>query len=343
MKRLIFFIIISILLFLIGLKFIPRDKKTNCIETTGVIEAAEVELSSKISGRIDWLCCKEGDAIKAGDIAARLDDKELKIRVDEGMAVLKGAEIFVKTAESNLENAKIGREDAISEVEAAEAGVKRINILTQESKKNVKRASQLFKDSLISERDMDAAQAVYDVNYAQLNIAKAHKKTADVKLKMAVINIKTALSQLSSAIAKVQELQARLSLLETQLKDIEVISPIDGVIVYKVFEQGELAGSGAPIYTVHNLKNIWARINIEETMIGRIKLFDMVKVTAMGIRNKEFDGKVIEIGRAGEFATQRDVTRGRSDIRTFRIKIGIDKPEGLLKSGMTVKVKMSCQ
>jgi len=55
---------------------------------------------------------------------------------------------------------------------------------------------------------------------------------------------------------------------------------------------------------------------------------------------KAFRGKVSEIGRYAEFATQRDVTRGRQDIKTFRVKIKIDDKEGILKPGMTVSVEI---
>ncbi|MEK7841960.1 MAG: HlyD family secretion protein, partial [Deltaproteobacteria bacterium] len=89
--------IISILLVItIGLftylKLKKPEKPSDCIETTGLVEATEVGLGPKIAGRIDWLCCKEGDAVKAGELAVRLDDKELKARVLQGRKSLKAEE-----------------------------------------------------------------------------------------------------------------------------------------------------------------------------------------------------------------------------------------------------------
>ncbi|MDO8426936.1 MAG: hypothetical protein Q7T24_05425, partial [Deltaproteobacteria bacterium] len=63
-------------------------------------------------------------------------------------------------------------------------------------------------------------------------------------------------------------------------------------------------------------------------------------VIAAGMPERVFAGRITEIGAVGAFATQRDVTRGRSDIKTFRVKAGVEKPEGLLKPGMTVKVRI---
>jgi len=339
-------IIAAISLVISGLalfKFIRTEKPSDCIETTGLIEATEVGLASKIPGRIDWLCCKEGDSITAGALAIRLDNKELKAKVEQGRKALNAAQASLKISEANLENTRLEVDAVKAEVQAAEAEVARTTALTEDAKRNLNRTSGLFKEGLTSEREMDAAKTNYDANYAQLDSAKARKRAGDVKLKTSISNIKSAEAQVASAKAKMQESHAALSVIETQLKDTEIISPIDGVVVYKAFETGEVVNAGAPIYTVHDLKNIWARVDIEETIIGEIRLGNSAKVTASSLPDREFTGDVIEIGREGEFATQRDVTRGRSDIRTFRVKIGIKEPNGLLKSGMTVKAKIYCR
>jgi HlyD family secretion protein len=328
---------------LVYFKFKKPEKPSDCIETTGLIEATEVGLSPKIAGRIDWLCCKEGEGIKAGALAVRLDNKELKAKVLQGRKALNAAQASLKISEANLENTKLEVDTVKAEIQAAEAEVARMNALTEDAKKNLQRVSGLFKDGLISEREMDSAKTNYDANYAQLDSAMARKRATDAKLKTSLSNIKAAEAQVSSARAKMQESQAALNVLETQLMDTEIISPIDGVVVYKAFETGEIVNAGAPIYTIHDFKNIWARVAIEETIIGEIRLGNKAMITASALPDREFNGEVIEIGREGEFATQRDVTRGRSDIRTFRVKIGIKEPNGLLKSGMTVKAKIYCR
>jgi len=340
--------IISILLIItIGLFAYFKIKKTikpsDCVETTGLIEATEVGLGPKIAGRIDWLCCKEGDSIKAGELAIRLDDKELKARVLQGRKSLKAEEAFLHISNVNLENARLEIDAARAEVQTAKADADRANTLAEDAKKTLRRVSGLFKDGLISEKEMDVAKTNYDANKAQLDSVMARKRTADVKLKISLSSIKVFEAQVSSAIANVEESQAALSVLESQLKDTETSSPIDGVVVYKAFETGEVVNAGSPVYTIHDLKNIWARVDIEETKIGNIRLGNRAKITVLAMQDKELNGEVIEIGREGEFATQRDVTRGKSDIRTFRVKIGIIKSDGLLKSGMTISAQIFCR
>ena len=339
-KTLIITSIVIASLLIIYTKFIRKEMLVDYIDTTGIIEVKEVELGPKISGRIIWLCCPEGENIKTGATAIRLDDKELKAMVEKGRESLSGAKANLNVSKVNLENAKIEIDTVKAEVQSVEAEVVRINILTEDAKKNMERSASLFKDGLVSERDMDSVRANYDAINAQLDSAKARKNAAESRLKNSIANIKVFEARVSSEMAKVQEAEASLNLLEIQLKDTEIISPIDGVVVYKAFEEGEMVNTGASIYTLHDLNDIWVRVDIEETMIGRIKLGSKAIVTAPSIPNKEFRGDVIEIGREGEFATQRDVTRGRSDIKTFRVKIGVKETNGLLKPGVTAMVKI---
>ncbi|MBI5750422.1 MAG: efflux RND transporter periplasmic adaptor subunit [Nitrospinae bacterium] len=339
-KTLIITPIVIAALLIIYTKFIHKEMLVDYIDTTGIIEVKEVELGPKISGRVIWLCCKEGENIKAGAPAIRLDDKELKAMFEKGMESLSGAKANLNVSKANLENAKIEIDTVKAEVQSAEAEVVRINILTEEAKKNMERSASLFKDGLVSEREMDTVKTNYDAINAQLDSAKARRSAAESKLKNSIANIKVFDARVSSEVAKVQEAEASLNLLEIQLKDVEIISPVNGVVVYKAFEEGEIVNTGASIYTLHDFKDIWVRVDIEETMIGRIKLGSKAMVTAPSIPDKEFKGDVIEIGREGEFATQRDVTRGRADIKTFRVKIGVKETNGLLKPGVTAMVKI---
>ena len=339
-KTLIITSIVIAALLIIYAKFIHKEMLVDYIDTTGIIEVKEVELGPKISGRIIWLCCPEGEIIKEGATAIRLDDKELRAMFEKGRESLEGAKANLNVSKANLENAKIEIDTVKAEVQSAEAEVLRINILMEEARKNMERSASLFKDGLVSERDMDTVKTNYDAINAQLDSAKARRSAAESKLKNSIANIKVFDARVSSEVARVQEAEASLNLLEIQLKDVEIISPIDGVVVYKAFEEGEIVNTGASIYTLHDLKDIWVRVDIEETMIGRIKLGSKAIVTAPSIPNKEFKGDVIEIGREGEFATQRDVTRGRADIKTFRVKIGVKETNGLLKPGVTAMVKI---
>ena len=309
------------------------------LKSTGIIETIEVDVSPEIQEKIEWLCCEEGVEVKKGDVLVRLNDRKLIAGVNEGRAILTGAEARHEEARANLENSKARVRSAQAVVQAAQSEIDRIMALNEDARENFNRIAQLFLDGYAAKKDMDAVKTVLDATTAQMSSAVSKKTSEEAFLSTAIAGVKSAGAQVSSAKASIDEAKARLQLTETLLKDSVITSPVNGVITYKAFEKGETAIQGKAIYTIHDMQKIWARVDLEETGIGMIKLNGKAVVTSDALPDKIFDGEVTEIGREAAFATQRDVSRGRQDIKTFRVKVGVTKPDGLLKPGMTVSVK----
>jgi HlyD family secretion protein len=99
--------------------------------------------------------------------------------------------------------------------------------------------------------------------------------------------------------------------------------------------------AGVTIMTIVDTKDIWVRVDVEETTVAKIKLGNTAYIKVDAFPNEEFKGRVMEINSEGEFATQRDVRRGKQDIKTFRVKVKIDEPKGILKPGMSAQVKFT--
>ena len=168
---------------------------------------------------------------------------------------------------------------------------------------------------------------------AKLNAASAGRNAAAAQ-------VEASLSQLNSSKAMLKEAEAGLAFSRSKLEDTTIYSPVSGTIVYKALEKGETVNPGSVILTIVELDNLYVRADIEETLVSNVVLGSEASVTVESMPGKVFKGKVSEIGRYAEFATQRDVTRGRQDIKTFRVKIKVDDKEGILKPGMTVSVEI---
>lgn len=317
-----------------------KEAPGDYIGVSGVIEATEVELASKVPGRIVWLCCSEGESVKNGEVAFRLDGRELEAKLEKGKAAVKLSEASLAMAEWEFKNAGLQVEAAKDELAAQQSETERLRAFTGDAKKNLERAIELFRGGNIPRKQLDDAQTTYDTRKASFDAAQARIKMLETKVRSAEVNRSMTRAKVLFARAQRSESKAGVAVLEAQLADTSIISPINGVVVYRFFETGETLTPGAPVYTVHDLDDVWALLEIEETDIGRIRLGAGATVSAVSLPGRIFRGTVTEIGRVGEFATQRDVLRGIQDIRTFRVKVGIKEPQGLLKSGMTVHVKI---
>ncbi|OGQ55059.1 MAG: hypothetical protein A3J24_10000 [Deltaproteobacteria bacterium RIFCSPLOWO2_02_FULL_53_8] len=317
-----------------------KDEIVGYLETTGDVEATEVEVASKISGRIVWLCCAVGDVVQSGGEAVRLDSAELEARLAGARASVASANEAVAEARVLHENAVAGLDASKGQALAAASEVRRVQALLIDAKANLERADGLFSGGFITKKDMDFAKAQHDALQAQLATGAAQKRTADANVKIFALGIKAAAAGISTALSRVNEALAAEAASKVALSDTVINAPADGVIVYKSYESGETVPPGASIYTINDLSNMWVRVDIEETVIDKVRLGAPVQVFINNRFDRPYDGRIIEIGELAGFATQRDVTRGRQDIKTFRVKAGLLKPDGAFKPGMSATVRI---
>jgi HlyD family secretion protein len=128
-----------------------------------------------------------------------------------------------------------------------------------------------------------------------------------------------------------------------QLEETEIRSPFDGVIAEQSVQAGEWAAPGTPIVNIEDLGRQWVRIDVEETELHALHLGGAAQIHVVAFPDRHFRGHVIEIGAEGEFALNRDVKRGRPDVRTFRVRVGVDEVDADLRPGMTADVTLEAK
>ena len=329
-------IIITVLIFL----FINKGKKSETIKSTGIIDGTEVNLSSKVSGRISSMCCNEGDSVKEGEVAIKLESDDLSALVKQASAGVERARAEVKVSESAIGNAKANIATSEADIKTAESDIEKAKVQMELAKSEMERSETLYKKDFISKEALDLAVTAYNASVADYSASKSRLASAYSKRDAALAQMETAESQIKSAGANFKESEATLSYNLAKFADTVITSPISGNVVFKALEKGETVSPGVTILTIVDMKDLYARVDIDETLIDSIIPGSEVVIRAEGTPERTFNGKVYEIGRYAEFATQRDVTRGRQDIKTFRVKIRIGNTGGMLKPGMTVEVEI---
>jgi len=315
-------------------------KTTPVLRATGIIDGIEVKLSPKVAGRISWVCCNEGDLVREGQAVITLESEDLKASADQAAAGVERAKADIRTAEASIENARANMLSADADMKSAAADMTRARTQMEESQREADRAKELFKKEFISRESRDQIVAAYDVSAAAYDSSKEKLNSARSKKDAAVSQINSAGSQLNSSRAMLKEAEAALAFARSKLDDTTIKTPVSGTVIFKAMEKGETVGPGVTLLTLVDLNSLYARADIDEMKIGGVVLNGPATVTVEGMTGKKFQGRISEIGRYAEFATQRDVIRGRQDIKTFRVKVRVEDPAGLLKPGMTVEVEI---
>ena len=171
----------------------------------------------------------------------------------------------------------------------------------------------------------------------EINAQQAQLEHARGALKMAEANaleIKRREQELTTRRAEVGRSQASLSLIESQLADTVAISPVDGVVLVKAADVGEVLAPGTAVVTVGDIDHPWLRGYVNETDLGKVKLGSKANVTTDSHPGKIYQGHVTFISSEAEFTPKQIQTQQERVKLVYRIKIQLDNPQHELKSNM---------
>lgn len=171
----------------------------------------------------------------------------------------------------------------------------------------------------------------------QIEAQAALVQRARAALKMAEVNsleMKRREQDLMARRAEIARSQAGIALIDSELADTVAASPVDGVVLVKAADPGEVLAAGTTVVTVGNIEHPWLRGYVNETDLGRVKLGSRARVTTDSYLGKTYDGRVSFIASEAEFTPKQIQTKQERVKLVYRIKIDIDNPKQELKSNM---------
>ncbi|HLK48942.1 MAG TPA: efflux RND transporter periplasmic adaptor subunit [Bryobacteraceae bacterium] len=252
---------------------------------------------------------------------------------------------------SELENGARPQEklDAKAAVEAAASEVER-------SKRDWERAQTLYKNDDISTAQYDQYRNRWESATAALKQATerealvlAGPRAEQIKAQAALVERgrgAVKMSEANSLEMKRRELEimrqraeiarskASIALIDSQLADTVAASPVDGVVLVKSADVGEVLAAGTTVVTIGDIDHPWLRGYINETDLGRVKIGSKARVTTDSYPGKIYDGHVSFIASEAEFTPKQIQTQQERVKLVYRIKIEVENPKHELKSNM---------
>jgi HlyD family secretion protein len=327
--------------------FLLRPRASTLV-LTGVVTTNEVIASSQVAGQISDLLVKEGDTVKMAQLLATIAPDELRADSAYYAQAAKGASDTVQQNEASL---RMEREQTASQIRQAEASqasaeaqLKSAQADLDNAKLSFDRQKKLLQSGASTQEDYDQARTSFDATVArveslgeQVNVARAAVATAHANAEQVAVRqtqLQASEHESAAAVAQRQKADARLAY-------TEIHAPIDGIIDVRAARQGEVVAAGQPIVTIINPDDLWVRVDVEESYIDQIRLGDHLTIRLPS--GAELDGTVFYRGADAGFATQRDVSRTKRDIRTFEVRLRADNHDRRLAVGMTAYVLLPVQ
>jgi multidrug resistance efflux pump len=316
------------------------------LQLTGIVTTNDVVVSPQIGGRIDKLLVNEGDAVKAGQLIAVISPDELRAESDYAMQNAEGLTSQIQQAEASVRYEEQQTAEQIRQAEsnlaATEAQQASAAADMEQARLKLQRQQDLAREGVAAAQDLDDARTKFESDQAKVDALKRQAEAQRAQIGIAQSNSEqiamrrsqVQANQHAKAAAAAQQAKADVRLAYTEVK-----TPIDGIVDVRAARIGEVVNPGQPVVTLINPDDLWVRADVEETYIDRVRIGDHIAVHLPS--GQELDGVVFYRGLDAGFATQRDVSRTKRDIKTFEIRLRCDNKERRLAVGMSAFVMLS--
>ncbi len=313
------------------------------IVLTGIVTTDEVVVSSEIQGRLQQLLVQQGDTVTNGQLIAVIRPQERKAELDFYTNSARQSSSQVIQAEADLGFQEAQSSNLIWQSEANLAATMDQVSQAQADLENVgltfKREQELRKQNVDSASEFDQARTSYDAAKARVQSLRHQAVAAESAVGLAkstsdqitARRAALAASRDQHAAASAQSERAQVQLDYTQIR-----APSDGIVDVRAALQGEVVNPGQGIVTLINPGQLWVRADVEETYIDSITNGQKLPVRLPS--GAERSGTVFFRGIDADYATQRDVSRTKRDIKTFEIRLRCDNADRALAVGMTAYV-----
>ena len=242
------------------------------------------------------------------------------------------------------------------EIRVAEAQLTQAEADLERRKSDFQRISELKGKDVVAAQEFDVAQSAYRM--AETTVAAARERlalakegprredVAEAEARLRAAQAGNAVAEagrkgiiierqaLDSMLAHQRELEAQLDAASTQLTYTQIHSPIDGVVLTKNVESGEVVNPGTPVVSIANIDALWMNIYIPETQTGFVKLGQSVRVHVDSFPGETFNGKISFVSSESEFTPKTIQTPEERIKLVYRVKVSLENTGQRLKPGM---------
>ncbi len=299
-----------------------RNHREEPLKLSGNIEVIQVEASFRVAGRVLERPVDEGQVVRAGQLLARLDarDLEQQVAMRQADAATAKAALAALLAGSRRE-----------EIEASKATLEQANADLRRLEPDEARIRDLHQKGIVSKRDFEASRAA-------LEAARAKVRQTDQQY--ALVRKGPRKEDIDQARARFEQAQQALGLAQTQLGYATLTAPTSGVILSKNIEPMEYVAPGTSVVTLANLGQVWLRAYVEESDLGRVKVGQKAYLSTDTYPGKRYEGRVSFLASEAEFTPKSVQTRKERSKLVYRIKIDVPNPAMELKPGMPVDAEI---
>ena len=292
------------------------------VRGTGTIEVREMDVTPQVSARVLRVLIDEGDPVQAGDTLALLTQSTTR-------ADIAGEQARVRAAEAALREAVAGPRR--SEIQRAEADLRVAEAEVLRTRQELDRMRPLAAQSVVSRQTLDDAQAAADA-------AAGRRDAAREALRL--LREGTRPERVQAARAELASARASLAAAEAVAQDLVLTAPVDGVVISRNAEPGELLAAGQSAVTLGESATPFVRVYVPTRQLPRVHQGQSAVARLDGYPDRPIPGTVVAINPQAEFTPRVALTeKERADL-LFGVKVALTDTTGLLRPGLPATVEL---
>lgn len=317
------------------------------------IDGEVVTVSSRVSGWMTELNVIEGDEVKAGQVLARVDDRDTRLQREVLLSKLKSLEgqmAVIRAQSGQVDAETLGKvQSDTNRLVATQAEVASLEAQLKQAQFDFERARELAAQKWMPQQQMERARTALQQAQEQHRKAVAEVAAARGTLSSASGSRRQLLvleGQLLVLERQADEIRAEVKRKDADIEDRTIVSPSDGRIVMTFARKGEHLSAGQRILMFHDPSRIWVEANIKETDVGLLEPGMAANIRVDAYRDTTFEGKVHRIGQAAtsKFALLPDPNPSGNFTKITQrlpVRILLDKADPRLRPGMMVEVDIA--
>ena len=304
-------VVVAVIAVVAWIKLKPSGPGKGFVSGNGRIEATEIDVATKLGGRVQDIMVNEGDFVQAGQVLAQMQIDVLDAQRDEARAQSRQAITAVASAEAQVAARK-------SDTVAAQAMVVQRESELDAAQRRLARTETLTKQGVEAVQELDDDRARAHGGESAVNAAQAQVAAAQAA-------VKAAQAQVVSANAGVTASEAVIARVEADIQDSQLKSPRDGRVQYRVAQPGEVLGAGGKVLNLVDLGDIYMTFFLPETAVGKLALGSEVRIVLDAAPQYVIPTKVSYVASVAQFTPKTVETASERQKLMFRVKAQISR------------------
>lgn len=328
-----------------------HHRLTHVVLTDARVAAEMISVASRAPGWLAARAVQEGDVVRRGQILAEIYAQNASLATSAQEASLRSAEAEVLRLEHLIVETRASTQAALSEARSqlATAGlaVEQARLNTANARADHERDLDLVKREFVSAQRMQHSATTYKIAQREEEKASSEESAAKARVARAeaAVRLDSLTAQAQRARADAESLRARLGLARLDLRDLRLVSPVDGVVDRTFANPGDYLGAGQRVLLMHDPEAVWVEANVKETDLASIRLGQRAQVKVDAYPDRVFEASVSLVGNSATsaFALLPNPNPSGSFTKITQripIRIAIRQLGLLLKPGMMVEVSI---